>query len=392
VHEVTLYLNRFRRKGRAANTIHSVCGILALLYRSLDGKVDLIERLSEGNFLTAPELERLASIAQFRVNDLSEDEVEAKQLKVIDIKSVRVRKKGARPQLKPVDVATHATRLRYMASYLKFISDYIGATLPKASRRDLIEETTRALEAFESHIPSVTKRAKLDARMGLSVEEQERVLRVVHPWSPDNPWKAGFVRHRNWLIVVLLFATGMRRGELLGLQVADLSANSPKLRIVRRADAEEDDRLHQPNTKTLDREIELRPELMRAVWEFVNKHRRAIKAARSIPQLFVSDDGSALSSASMDKIFRQLREACPSLSVKLTGHVPRHTWNDRFSAQAESMGLSDKHEEDARNSQQGWTEGSKMASTYTKRYAAQMGRAISLKLQEKLDVQLKPRK
>jgi hypothetical protein len=35
VHEATLYLARYRKRGRAANTIHAVCTVLALLYREL---------------------------------------------------------------------------------------------------------------------------------------------------------------------------------------------------------------------------------------------------------------------------------------------------------------------------------------------------------------------
>jgi len=35
VHEVTVYLDKYRRKGRAANTIHFVCTSLALLYGEL---------------------------------------------------------------------------------------------------------------------------------------------------------------------------------------------------------------------------------------------------------------------------------------------------------------------------------------------------------------------
>ena len=62
VHEVTLYLGKYRRKGRAANTIHFVCATLALLYRELDAaKVHLLERLAAGRFLSTTELDGLAT-------------------------------------------------------------------------------------------------------------------------------------------------------------------------------------------------------------------------------------------------------------------------------------------------------------------------------------------
>jgi integrase len=77
--------------------------------------------------------------------------------------------------------------------------------------------------------------------------------------------------------------------------------------------------------------------------------------------------------------------------MTLTSHVMRHTWNERFSEQAEAMGLSESAEEKARNTQQGWSDNSKMAATYTRRHTAKKGREISLKLQERLDDKLNRR-
>ncbi|ARL87138.1 integrase [Burkholderia pseudomallei] len=389
VHEAALYLARYRKRGRAANTIHAVCVVLALLYRELaKADINLLERLRQGRFLTVPELNRLAEAAQYRVDDLSyEDADKRRSANVISIKRIRMRRSLAVDEVKAVTVATQASRLRYMADFLDFLVTYFGAMLPTCQRRELASESADALKAFLAQVPKVSKRAKLGAREGLSKEDQNRLLKVIHPDSPDNPWKRGFVRHRNWLIVVLLLATGMRRGELLGIQIRDLDQRLPKLRIIRRADAGEDPRRIQPNTKTNDREVELRPTIMRAVWSYVNDHRKKIKAARKHPQLIVADDGRPLSLQSIDKIFRQLRQALPGFPVTLTSHVMRHTWNERFSEQAELLGLTDAVEEKARNEQQGWVDNSKSAATYTRRHANRKGRELALKLQEQLDVQ-----
>lgn len=387
VHEVTLYLARYRKRGRAANTIHAVCMVLALLYRELaKADIDLLGRLRNGRFLTVPELNRLAEVAQYRVDDLSYEDVdERSSANVISIKRIRMRRSLKVDEVKAVAVATQASRLRYMADFLDFLVAYFGATLPVRERQELAIESAAALKAFLAQVPKVPKRAKLGAREGLSKEDQDRLLKVIHPDSPDNPWERGFVRHRNWLIVVLLLATGMRRGELLGIQIRDLDQRLPKLRIMRRADASEDPRRIQPNTKTNDREVELRPSIMRAVWSYISD-RKKIKAARKHPQLIVADDGCPLSLQSIDKIFRQLREACPGLPVTLTSHVMRHTWNERFSEQAELLGLTDAVEEKARNEQQGWADNSKSAATYTRRHASRKGRELALRLQEQLDV------
>lgn len=388
VHEVTLYLGKYRNKGRSANTIHFVCSSLALLYREMySARVELLERLSKGQFLTAPELDRLVSAARYRAEDLEEELAKGKA-NVIDIRRISLRQSQKPAERQPVDVQTYASRLLYMADYLAYISGYVAATLPLDERRHLVAEAESALAAFREHIPEVSRRAKLGARVGLSVEEQDRVLAVVHPDSPNNPWVRGFVRRRNWLIVVLLLASGMRRGELLGLQIGDVHPNQPKLYILRRADAPEDDRTCQPNTKTHDRALELSPSVMRALQAYL-KERRSIKAARSIPQVIVSEDGKALSMQSVDKLFKELRAAIPGLSVTLTSHVMRHTWNERFSEQAEAMSLPEVAELRARNSQQGWSDNSKTSATYTRRYTERKGRELALKLQEKLDDKLR---
>lgn len=391
VHAVTVFLEKYRAKGRAANTLHAVCTSLALLHRQLqESGIDLEARLASGQFLSATELERLASVARYRVDDL-EDDVDGDGSNVIHIAKIERRQTSRVQERHPVDAGTTANRMRYIADYLQFRSSYSSSDLAPRERGELAHQTAVGLKTFRERIPPVSQRAKLDARVGLSVEEQARLVDTVRVDSASNPWSRGFVRLRNWLIVVLLLATGMRRGELLGLQIGDLNPNLPKLRVYRRADASEDARRVQANTKTHDREIELRPAIMRALWHYINHERYAIKAARGVPQVFVSDEGEALSESSITKMFVQLRAACPGLTGKLTSHVLRHTWNERFSEEAEAMGLSDTDEERARNSQQGWADNSKTATTYTRRRTARIGREAALRLQEKLDEQLEPK-
>lgn len=388
VHAVTVFLQKFRKRGSQANTIHGVCQCLALLHRELDAtpRVDVLARLRNGQFLTIPELTRLANAAQYPMRALShEGEPEAAK-QVVNLKSVRMRRSKAADVVEPVSKANHANRIRYMADYLGFLASYYAAGLSPQQRQQLNLESAEALKAFKAHIPRVTKRAQMDAREGLSKEDQDRLLRVVHPTSADNPWERGFVRRRNWVIVMLLLATGMRSGELLGLQIGDIRQQLSKLGVLRRADALEDPRRTPVGTKTNDRELELLPGIMRALLNHINVERHRIRAARRHPQVFVAQDGKPLSTRSIGKLFQQLRAACPGLPVELTSHVMRHTWNERFSEQADKMGLSEVEEARARNEQQGWTENSQTARIYTRRHTRRKGRAVALKLQEDLDV------
>lgn len=385
VHEATLFLDRFRTRGRAANTIHFVCSTLTLVHRELDvAGINLLERLRNAQFLSRPELNRLAMAAQYKIDDHSEEG--GKTTKgTISIHRVHPKINPSKKAKDLVDITTRAKRLGYMASYLQFLSDYMKATLSRQQAQDLADATHIGMQAFYAEIPSIRRRVKVGARIGLSIEEQTKLLDTIHPDSSENPWKRGFVQKRNWLIVVLLLATGMRRGELLGLQIKDLDANSPKLMILRRPDKTEDPRIHEPNTKTAERIVELTPSIMRALWKHINIDRYAIKQARKYPQLVVSESGEPLSHSSIDLIFRQIRQACPGLPVQLTSHVLRHTWNERFSEQADALGLSPEEEQKARNEQQGWADNSQMGMTYTRRHTARKGRELALRLQQKLD-------
>lgn|GEM_PF-3554856 len=151
---------KYRNKGRVANTIYFVC-CLALLYRELDTAGEgLLERLLSGQFLTAPELERLVSAARYRSEDLETEPPDGKS-NVIDIRRISIRKSQKQIERQPVDAQTYASRLRYMADYLSFISGYVAASLPRGDRQDLEADTTRAITMFWTHILEVSRRVRL---------------------------------------------------------------------------------------------------------------------------------------------------------------------------------------------------------------------------------------
>lgn len=386
VHEATLFLLGFRTRGLAANTIHIVCTVLTIVHRELDAAgINLMERLQRAQFLTTLELDRLATAAQYRIEDLTEEEEPKRKARVISIHRVHPKSKLAIEPPPQVDLKTRAARLHYIAQYLEFLAGYVKGTLPRAQARELAEDAQQGLKAFRAGIPRAPTRAKLDARTGLSKEERSLLLQVAHPDSAKNPWKRDFTRRRNWVILVLLLATGMRRGELLGLKIKDLHSNEPKLNILRRADDVRDPRPIEPNTKTGERTLTLPKSTMRLLWRYINEDRRAISAARKHDYVMVSDDGSPFSLSSIDKLFKGLRSTDPGLPKSLTCHVLRHTWNDSFSELADALGLSPEIEQKARNEQQGWTDNSQMAVTYTRRSTMQKGRELALEMNKYLD-------
>ena len=388
VHEVVLFLARYRRIGRAANTLHLICGALGVLYRALaSADVDLLGRLREGAFLTRPELERVATACQFRADE-PESAEPTKAGNVINLRTVHPRLKSKPTDVAPLDPDTQGTRIRYIASFLLFIADYVATELGDAKGDRLRLAAKRQIDAFKAGAPRNGGRAKVGTRQGLAQDEEDRLVAAVRPGSPTNPWARGYTQERNFLIVVHLLALGLRRGELLGLRINDIGQSDATVKVLRRADVADDPRRHQPNAKTNDRVVELHPSIARCLMSYINGSRRQIQAARKHPYIFVAQDGSPLSMASIDKIFRDIRSVCPGLSVRLTSHVMRHTWNDRFSEEADKLGLSETTEARARNAQQGWSDNSRSSSVYTRRHAAKVGRRVSIAHQEKLSESL----
>lgn len=59
--------------------------------------------------------------------------------------------------------------------------------------------------------------------MGVEKETEQRILEVINPKSPENPWKDVRVRVRNQLFIHMLLLLGIRKGEALGIKVEDVN-------------------------------------------------------------------------------------------------------------------------------------------------------------------------
>lgn len=153
---------------------------------------------------------------------------------------------------------------------------------------------------------------------------------------------------------------------------------------MRQADAHDDPRRRQPNAKTLARELEISEVLQRQLSEYILKHRRKLKNARSNDFLFVSELGDPLSSSALNKIFRVVRAKYPELPRSFTPHSLRHTWNDNFSAELDGRNIDLELEKKSRSLLMGWKPTSSTAAVYTRRFVRKKAQEVSLSLQKKL--------
>ena len=111
------------------------------------------ERLRSGHFLTSSELARLADVAQYPMKALTHEDEQHATPQVVNIKSVRIRRRKAAEEVEAVGKANHANRMRYMADYLGFLASYSAAGLPQLQRQQLNLETTAALKPSRPRFP-----------------------------------------------------------------------------------------------------------------------------------------------------------------------------------------------------------------------------------------------
>jgi integrase len=135
--------------------------------------------------------------------------------------------------------------------------------------------------------------------------------------------------HRLYPIVAIALATGMRRGELLGLQLGDLDLEASTLKVERSLEETSSGlRFKAPKTKHGRRTISLPPgavAVLRAHWRQQIEHRVALGLGKPEPDalVFSQPDGSPLSP---DNLSRDWRRVCRALELPLVMfHALRHT-------------------------------------------------------------------
>ena len=168
----------------------------------------------------------------------------------------------------------------------------------------------------------------------------------------------------------LLFYLGIRGGELLNIRVRDIDFTNNQILIIRRADEGDDPRLDQPNAKTRDRRLPLKDTLSEEIYNYVIKYRKLVVSPKQPDYLFVThkkgpSQGLPISKSGYKKVINTL-SAVDSAIFQLSGHKFRHTWNDNFSRQMDSLDVppTEERQEEIRSNLMGWKPGSGTAAIY----------------------------
>lgn len=382
--EPTGYALALRNNGKADNTIEQAMRAVMLLYQILGASgVDLLQRIKVNELLTLGEIEALIEQCKLKKVDLNEIHYGPLDDKVARLDLAKL-KKGLKAQvtLPRVESGTAAIRIKYIKGYLDWLQEYAYLQQLPRDREVFKKVADMTVKAVKARTPKVPKKNSTKRKKGLTRAQEARLLAVVHPDSPENPWVDAFIRERNYLIVLMLLAVGVRKGELLGVKIKDFNVKDNKLLVARRPGDPEEKRRRAPNAKTYDRELLLGAELVDSLKRYIRVIRVSTATAKQHPYLIVSEAGAPLALNSIDHMFSTLRLVFPEFK-KLSAHILRHTWNDRFSEFAQNN-LDPEDEKKVRNYLMGWSEQSRSAENYTARYVEMQAAQALADMQNKM--------
>ena len=382
-----LSLNSLRSKLRAILHFELFCGV---------NKIRIRSRLNRGHLLSLAEVDALVATCRLPTNNFTNhitqkrsvhdktpsNRVPAPKERLRLISSAR----GQPDHPVTLTVTNARTRLKSIRLYVDWLArDHLSLSLDRDVRQQLESQRTRTLNAIKARTPEIANPFPLGAREGLSPDVVDRLLEVTRPDSADNPWLDPHTKLRNALIIRWLLTLGLRRGELLGVQVSDIAFHSSTVEIIRRPSNPDEPRADPPLVKTRERKLDIAPDLLDMTRTYIMEHRCHEGLSYRHLYLFVaSRTGNPLSLIALQKVFETLRKRSSGLPQTLCPHAVRHTWNDNFSALMDEKNIDGPLETKMRSYLMGWSETSDTAAIYTRRHVHLRAERASLEMQEKL--------
>lgn len=147
-----------------------------------------------------------------------------------------------------------------------------------------------------------------------------------------------------------------------------------------------DPRKDQPLVKTAGRTLPISTLLAQTIHTYITKHRSQVPGAEKSPFIVLeSRNGQPLSLASVYDMFVVIRERFPDdFPSDFSTHVLRHTWNDRFMANAKARGLKGALAQQVNNYIMGWAKTSQQSVKYSQREIERQASQLLVGMQQQL--------
>jgi integrase len=335
---VTLYVTVKLRSSQAANSIRNrLKSIQRCLSWEKENKRCLFSEFEKRAFLSDEDIASLRAYLRINVATLKkreEKEQNRKRKKIFNLSDGEVATVRA---IESVSSTHHYNRMTSVAEYLHFLARVVNQHHNNAA---VIKQIDKMLADFKKVRPKgISKnRASNIESTSLSQELLERFMDVANPDHALNPFKSSTIRKRNHLMFALLRELGIRRGEMLSLQISmmDLTGDKPSIWVKRHHDDIYDTRKNQPVAKTRERLLPLKPYLAELLNDYIINDRALIPEARKHPYLFVvhrnsKTRGQPISLHTFDsEIIRKMKEVDRTFNV-IHAHTFRHAWNEKLS-------------------------------------------------------------
>jgi len=284
------------------------------------------------------------------------------------------------------------TYVAYAAQYFKWLAEDVITNPNTADIRAAItaqDETLTAKVIRKSGSRAardqriLAKKLPDDARVQLE-SLFENPFQKIYRDSDHGP------RLRNISMLRVLYATGMRRGELLSLKLGNFQESSggenANLIIERNHHDDFDSRVRQPVAKTLGRIVPIPVQTENQILEYISKWRAEVPGVGFSDNDFIfvnhragRTQGRPLSDSSLHTALDTLKRTFPDLA-SLHPHLLRHDWNYRFSRTVDEEHWSFKDERETREMLMGWSDGSSMSQLYNRRRIQEKANDIGLKV------------
>ena len=204
-----------------------------------------------------------------------------------------------------------------LSEYISFLSKVITVS------SEYQEKLANLLLLIKASKPKNHKNFTIRVNEDLSNGLLDEFMSIANYSNPNNPFQNIGIKKRNHLMFILLKELGIRRGELLSIQIPfiEIGTTKPSILIRRTHDDKFDSRKIQAVSKTKERRLPISQKIAQLIDDYIMNHRSKIPNANTHPYLFVTHrkgktQGSPISTSSFDNvILPTMKKVDPKFSV-----------------------------------------------------------------------------
>lgn len=340
-HSTLWVTTKLRSKGKAENTISNKLGHINwfLNWQEKEHR-DLYKEFQNGDFLNEVDIENIKA-------HLATD---VRQVKGVTKKLNRGRNKvvsmADTPKLIDVTPSVgrdhHYNRMTSVIEYLTFLAQL---AVQKRSNSTLNLKIKKMEREFKAARPKGKGKNVLDNNESRSLPEGlvQEFMSVAHFDNPLNPFQQKEGRFRNYLMFHLMERHGIRSGELLSIQLTNITLHGSKKSFwVRRThDDIHDSRKKQRVAKTRERMLRISDKTAELLDEYIQDYRSKVPNSKKHPYLFVvhrkgDTQGQPLSGSTFDNTIVPAMKAVDERFADIHPHYFRHNWNEEYSQKVDA--------------------------------------------------------